>query len=74
MSRCCNDCPKFKISSVESDESIHSLKINFHIYEVFRTCSKHGVVGPGNFLSGICSNSVYDVKKTVKIARNMLTL
>ena len=48
--RSCNDCAKYKIPSVESDASNHSLRINFHIYEVFTICSKHGVIGSGNLL------------------------
>ena len=62
MLRSCNDCAKYKIPSVESDASNHSLRINFHIYEVFTICSKHGVIGSSNLLCNICSNSVHDKK------------
>ena len=54
----CNDYPKHKIPTIESDESIHLLKIKFHIYEVFTILFKHGTIEPGNFLSHVYSYSV----------------
>ena len=46
--RTCIDCPKYKISTVESNETFESPIIKFHIYEVFIICSKHGTIGSGN--------------------------
>ena len=59
MLRSCNNCPKYKVPTIESDESIHLPKIKFHIYKVFTIYSKYGVVGPENFLCGVCSNSIH---------------
>ena len=55
----CNDCPKYKIPIVESNESIYSPKIKFHICKAFTIFSKHGDVGPSNLLCDVCSNVVH---------------
>ena len=70
------ECPKYKIPTVESDETIDSPMIKFHIYEVFTICSKHGIIGSGN-VCDVCFKSVYigKVNKPVKLSRrNILTL
>ena len=55
--RTCIDCPKYKIPTVESDETIDSPIIKFHIYEIFTICSKYGTNGSGN-VCDVCSKSV----------------
>ena len=72
--RTCIDCPKYKVSIVESDETLDSPIIKFHIYEVFTICSKHGIIGSGN-VCDLCSQSVHVGKKPVKLSRRkFLTL
>ena len=63
MSRSCNDCLKYKILTVEYDESTHSPKMKFHTYAVFTIFSKHRTIGPGNLLCHVYFNSVYVVKQ-----------
>ena len=58
MLRSCIDCPKYDIPTVESDETIDSPIIKFHIYEIFTICSKHGIIWSGN-VCDVCSKSVY---------------
>ena len=58
MSRSCNDCLKYKILTVEYDESTHSPKMKFHTYEVFTIFSKHRTIGPGNLLCHVYSKSI----------------
>ena len=55
--RNCNDYLKYEIPSLESDESYHSPRIKFHIYEVVTIFSKDGVVEPSNLLCDVFSNS-----------------
>ena len=72
--RTCIDCPKYKIPTVESNETFDSPIIKFHIYEVFTICSKHDTIGSGN-VCDLCSQSVHIGKKPVKLSRrNILTL
>ena len=58
MLRSCKDCPKYKISTVESNETIHSPIIKFHIYEVITIYSKHDIISPCNLLCHVYSNYV----------------
>ena len=52
--RTCIDCPKYKIPTVEANETFESPIIKFHIYEVFIIYSKHGTIGSGNVCE-LCS-------------------
>ena len=67
----CKYCPKYKIPTVEWDETIHSPIIKFHMYEVFTIYSKHGTIGHVKFICHVYSNfySVSVVKKTTKLSR-----
>ena len=51
-------CPKYKIPTVESNETFDSPIIKFHIYEVFTICSKHGTIESGN-VCDLCSQSAH---------------
>ena len=53
--RTCIDCPKYKIPTVECDETIYSPVIKFHIYEVFTICSKNGTIRSSNLHCNIYS-------------------
>ena len=77
MLRSCIDCLKYKIPTVECDETIPSSLIKFHIYIVFTICYKHSTIGPDNFLCHVCSESISVVKKKnhAKLSkRRMITL
>ena len=71
--RICIHCPKYKIPTVESDETINSPIIKFHIYEVITICSKHDTIGSGN-VCDLYSKSVYvgEVNKPVKVWRRQI--
>ena len=70
------DCPKYKIPTVELNETIDSPIIKFSIYEVLSICSKIVTIGSGN-VCDVFSQSV-DVgrlNKPVKLSRKrILTL
>ena len=61
--RSCNDRPKYKIPSVQSDERFRSPRIKLHIYEVITIYYKHDVVEYDNLIRNISSNSVYYAKQ-----------
>ena len=65
MLRSCIECSKYKIPTVECDETIHLQIIKFHIYEVFTICSKHGTIETGNLICHIYSESISVVKEKI---------
>ena len=71
--RSCIDCLKYEIPTVESDETIDSPIIKFHIYEVFTICSKHGIIGSGNVCDVYSQSiSVGKLNKPEKISRRKI--
>ena len=56
--RTCIDFPKYKIPTLELNETIDSLIIKFYIYDVFTICSQYRTIGSVN-VRDVCFQSVF---------------